>query len=158
MVENVRLSNMTLHLCFAVLPSLLLLFKSFIFQQDLLTLVCLFFPDGWMIICCSIFLTPPFLKRHFLHWFTCKYPNPRHSSANYNLNHGEMILTVSISTIKINFFKQRYFTSGQGWSEIQVENLVHVNHLLFCSLLLQLFVCRFRVLIDSCILEKVLKF
>ena len=69
------LINMAFRHCFAVLPSLLLLFKSFIFHQDLLTLVCLFFPDGWMIICCSIFLTPPFLKRHFLHWFTCKYPN-----------------------------------------------------------------------------------
>ena len=41
------LINMTFHLCFAVLPSLLLLFNSFIFQQDLLTLVCLFF-SRWL--------------------------------------------------------------------------------------------------------------
>ena len=41
------LINMAFRHCYAVQPSLLLLFKSFIFQQDLLTLVCLFF-SRWL--------------------------------------------------------------------------------------------------------------
>ena len=68
-----------------------------------------------------------------------------------------MILTASTCAIKINLLKQRYFISGQGWSEIQVENVVHVKLLRFCSLWLQLFMCRFGVRIESWILEKVWK-